>query len=629
MLRRICKAMLAVGLAVATPAFGQVTIVEDPGTPNITTVPLSGFATTGEQMAGMVVRVVFGDASSETAMWEATGSGAGGVFGTGWEITQSGNSFLATRPWTLLNNSGKSIVELHFDGGPGDTLFDRTFDGLIGTEGSALGRDFALTTPAGALDILVTYQDIVGVQNAAPVGDIWRRMNVQFRNMGGLANSSSVAWACDTDNIEFGGDIVPDSCVWENGDWDAVSGQSSEEGTALGAPSASADDFRVCEGKALLLTQVKTQMLTNTQNSGWLHRRARLDVYADCNGCPGELIASYTTDQSEELGPQVGTLKLVEFTFDLDGLWLCGPNAFWISSVGLGDGTGQDRSYWATAGAGNVQLHQGKFRTDKQDIATHGWVDVGNTDGCPSCLGCTDFSFELDGDLCDILWDNGDYDGGAGGPSELNTAIPMARTADDFHLKGCQDYDVCFISGCILTNCDPKRALLEIYANDCDSPSELIRTYSNPVIRQIDAGPCADVQDLGDLTAYEVFYEVTDLRLSGGKNYWVSLVGRGTGALRERSYFCSSFRCDEACNVKINPASVRSMSLGVADWTSINEVAGGEARDMTFKVAGRAVQVPQRGQRDGRIIEKPQSGSGRVVQGLAPSQSGAPVSFRR
>lgn len=381
-----------------------------------------------------------------------------------------------------------------------------------------------------------------------------------------------------------------DASYWENGAFDGLNGQSSESGTGLGADAETADDFSICEGKAIRLDTIRACLLTNSSDLHWPGRSARITIYTDCDGCPGEPIYTADSTDDSDLGPGIPPFSLVEYTFSDIDLWLCGPAVYWISVQGLGDHSGLDRAFWATAGFGEVQLHQGKFRTDKADIATPGWVDVGNTDGCVSCIGCTDFCFNIDAEVCDILWDNGGFSGYGGGPSALNTSIPMARSADNFHLKPCDDYDLCLISACILTNCDPKRTLLEIYANDCDMPAELLYTYADPIVNSIEAGPCADSQDLGDLTAYEVQFPVTE-RLEGGKNYWVAAVARGTGSLRERGYFCYAFRCDTECQILITEGKVLSMGLGYTEWTPVSEVSGDGEHDFAFKVVGTKVST--------------------------------------
>ncbi|MDX9911816.1 MAG: hypothetical protein RBS39_08300 [Phycisphaerales bacterium] len=405
-----------------------------------------------------------------------------------------------------------------------------------------------------------------------------------------------------------------DASYWENGAFDGLNGQSSESGTGLGADAETADDFSICEGKAINLQTIRACLLTNTSDLHWPGRQARLTIYTDCDGCPGEPIYTADTDDDNELGGGIGSFALVEYTFSDIDLWLCGPAVYWISVQGLGDHSGLDRAFWATAGFGEVQLHQGKFRTDKADIATPGWVDVGNTDGCESCIGCTDFCFNIDAEVCDILWDNGEFAGFGGGPSALNTSIPMARSADNFHLKPCDDYDLCFISGCILTNCDPKRTLLEIYENDCDMPAALRGTWTDPVITSVEVGPCADAQDLGDLVAYNVLFSLEDYRLEGGKNYWVALVARGTGSLREQGFFCYAFRCDTECQILITEGKVLSMGLGYADWTPVSDVTG-YAYDFSFKVVGNKVST------------QPPAGTPRVT--LGSGTAGAPTRVLR
>ena len=189
-------------LCMAGTASSAITVVLDPGTTKTTTA-LTGFATTGAMMDGMGVTAYFQGGGSQTAIWSATNSTDGGATGTGWSLTESGDTF--SGPWTLTASA--LISKITIDAGLGNTVFDTTFGGVEGTPGSALGKSFTSTT---SMDIIATYMDEVALTGFPPVGDLFRNLTIDFGNVpfgGALTNAQQLVFNADTDNIEFSGDI--------------------------------------------------------------------------------------------------------------------------------------------------------------------------------------------------------------------------------------------------------------------------------------------------------------------------------------------------------------------------------------------------------------------------------------
>jgi hypothetical protein len=185
----------------------------DPGTTNVTTA-LTGFQTFGDMMDGMSVTVTFSDNSTENAIWGDTGPGSGGASGTGWSLSQSGDTFGGN--WVLINSNNLGITNVAIDAGVGDTVFDTTFNGF-GTDGSANGITFVLQSGGTGLDIVATYSNYVALSGDAPVGDLFRNLNISLATSGGAAlvfvNGGYIGrdlqFDADTDNLKFGGDIRP------------------------------------------------------------------------------------------------------------------------------------------------------------------------------------------------------------------------------------------------------------------------------------------------------------------------------------------------------------------------------------------------------------------------------------
>jgi hypothetical protein len=151
---------------------------------------VSTYQTFGDNMAGMSVTVFFSASPAETAIWQATGLGAGAAAGAAndWKLAEAGDTFAS--PWTLTYNSslGKGLLTgFQLDGfaaGPGakGVMFDRTFGGLFGTPGSFRGRDYQ-TVGALPFDTFVTYRGAIGLAGAPPVGDEFRWLDVRFLNL--------------------------------------------------------------------------------------------------------------------------------------------------------------------------------------------------------------------------------------------------------------------------------------------------------------------------------------------------------------------------------------------------------------------------------------------------------------
>ncbi len=192
----ICGSLLA-----SSSVQAAVTVAYDAGVTNTTTA-LTGTGTYGNMMDGMEVTAFFAAGGSETAIWADTGSTAGAASGTDWSLSESGDTWSGT--WVLSATVG--ITRVLIDAGPGNTVFDTTFGGAFGTDGSASGKSFSVTSDHSNLNIYATYRDAVALGTAAPVGDLYRYLDIEFRD---TAFQGSLGYQSDTDNIEFAGDIAP------------------------------------------------------------------------------------------------------------------------------------------------------------------------------------------------------------------------------------------------------------------------------------------------------------------------------------------------------------------------------------------------------------------------------------
>ncbi|MBE9114383.1 PKD domain-containing protein [Lusitaniella coriacea LEGE 07157] len=154
---------------------------------------LTGFETDGGDMGGMQITVNLFDGTSQSAIWNATGGSSGGAFGSGWALTQSGNTFGSfDNPWNFSYSGGSSVAALIIDAIPGNTVFDIFPDvrGPRQTPGSADG--WAFETDFGLGPSRHNYDVPIDISN----GDLFGRLSLfwdgGFRgNMGFLADTDS------------------------------------------------------------------------------------------------------------------------------------------------------------------------------------------------------------------------------------------------------------------------------------------------------------------------------------------------------------------------------------------------------------------------------------------------------
>jgi hypothetical protein len=186
----ITKAALA-GAALLMASQASAVIISTDNTITDTIPGLTGFSTTGSMMDGMSVTAIFTSGLNQTLSWADTGANSGGVTGTGWSLSVTGDTF-NDNAWTM-DTGNLTLTDLILDGTTGLTVFDRTFDNLVGTAGSALGKD---------IDTGVTaqYSRQVAIAPDAPVGDLWHVVSVDFTDVGSGGVSGTFTFSQDTDN---------------------------------------------------------------------------------------------------------------------------------------------------------------------------------------------------------------------------------------------------------------------------------------------------------------------------------------------------------------------------------------------------------------------------------------------
>jgi hypothetical protein len=194
-------------LAGGGTAGAAITVNFDNGDTYYTTA-LTGFETTGAMMDNIAVTAYYLGSGSQTLAWSDIDSDSGGVFGTGWSL-QADDDTYEDNAWTLTTDQSTALSGLLIDSFAGDSVFDITWSDPSSV-GSEQGKTFSSET---SLNITVTYKDQLGIDAAAPVGDLWRYLDIQFTDSGGSGTSLTLNFTADTDNFLYPGDVHPDPSI--------------------------------------------------------------------------------------------------------------------------------------------------------------------------------------------------------------------------------------------------------------------------------------------------------------------------------------------------------------------------------------------------------------------------------
>jgi hypothetical protein len=192
------RALAISGLAASLLSFGsaQAATIDVDATNPVSIPGLTTFQTFGDMMDGMTVTAIF-NTGTEIRNWADTGTGQGGVSGSGWSLTLNGDSFNNWWQFSFTGTSNLSLTSLRLDGSTGLTVFDRTFSNTTGTPSSAHGWDFECYLLSDTeCSTSAVYSNPVGITPNAYIGDIWQVLTIDFGN--GIA--SNFEFRQDTDN---------------------------------------------------------------------------------------------------------------------------------------------------------------------------------------------------------------------------------------------------------------------------------------------------------------------------------------------------------------------------------------------------------------------------------------------
>ncbi len=202
---------------------GTLSVLFDPGTTNVTTA-IGNEGISGGDMVGMTVTVFYEMGPPETVAW--VGGGPSGFLPSpNLTFTQTFDTLFF--PWRL-SNSFMGITRILIDAGPGNAIFDTTTFGGDGTPGSGPGRtlEFLGDITTVPWDCVATYRDEVALTGQPAFGDLFRLLDIEFTNEGGLPAGDSFFFYADTDGGDIGSepDNVPPACVTHPGPFVATAG---------------------------------------------------------------------------------------------------------------------------------------------------------------------------------------------------------------------------------------------------------------------------------------------------------------------------------------------------------------------------------------------------------------------
>jgi predicted outer membrane repeat protein len=445
-------------------------------------------------------------------------------------------------------------------------------------------RSFDPARDATCYRVRINYSDLSG-PNCPENGD---KCNAVYSDPICLAPTEEcceIACPCK-DNTD---EIQDAYALWTTGEWDQVNGEwSFDRGTTDGIVIKAADDFFLCPSAMHRITTFTGKMLVRKANPD-LELRAKLRIYKDCNGRPGELVEEFDSECAAFIESAPEGFSLHQFQFFFDCFWLKG-GAYWASLVAIApNADDQFEAFWVSTGLpGNPPT---PTVMGMRPIFMEGMGDWQEYDPC--CHPCTDLQFCIIGESCPIIWNNGKpYLGGAdesepanppydvfGTRSEKSTLTPRnSRAADQFVIKTCAEEEVCYIEGYIFTNCISFEAHLEIYENDCRDPDFML-PGGTPYYQRV-ATEIIDLEYDGlrvgstNVRAYKVTFcgWPEALTFEPGKNYWISISVRDTFSAAERAYFAHVAPPCDACtqgNVwKIDPGKELAPGRQITDWQS-------------------------------------------------------------
>lgn len=411
----------------------------------------------------------------------------------------------------------------------------------------------------------------------------------------------------------------PSACsvlCWNNGPIDNVTAHQAQL-TEIGFFQA-ADDFIVKAGFYKYVDTVTVCFLISSNIDGNMFKpNMALNIYDDCSGRPANVVFSVTDPDkiaAQLVGPSfVAGYNLWNITFEVKQ-FLAGYGRWYIAPYGIADI--QDGAYfWASANFGQIQGVQGQLKNGAEP-----WMDVQDCD-CPGI--CTDFCFTINGHLCCLAKNNVPHDTLGGGKSlQLKGAtIDTARAVDNFQIGPYNRVEVCRVEAWFATNCPLDKIFFEIYANDCNMPAGKLLTYD---VEDFPIATDTGADFMGVNIYHLVWPEVCGVTLEPGRDYWLSIVARGTGSILDKGFWM--YLAPGQCNINITEGKVKDPFVaGLEDFTFVSEATMGPPRDFAFRLFTNEIGARGDSGADGDSTDSTSGGDLSTVPDARPNSFSAPL----
>lgn len=141
-------------------------------------------------MSGVTLTAFFGSASTGPLTFGNQGSGNFGWSASNFSFVANGSVNTYFAGWTLNHNRTSNLTGLLIETNGTNIMFDRSFNGGVGTTGSNIGYDgnacdwLVLVCGADLWSTQVSYSGAVALGANPPVGDLFRTMELRFGNGG-------------------------------------------------------------------------------------------------------------------------------------------------------------------------------------------------------------------------------------------------------------------------------------------------------------------------------------------------------------------------------------------------------------------------------------------------------------
>ncbi len=417
-------------------------------------------------------------------------------------------------------------------------------------------------------------------QNAARALDAVPLQRIDIESFGRSGESVLFAEPADSSG---GGTSVP---WWDNGVCDNITAHLSQAGATDNF--CTADDCFVKAGLYAFTDEVRVIFAVDERYDELMNKPSfKLTAYGDCNGQPDSSDIRYTVTDPEDItfarigdSPWNG-FDLWAVAFDVN-VFSAGYDRVWLCPQGCGE-LADGFYYWVSAGEGTIQGAMAHIKNNNEP-----WQDVLECD-CPGI--CTDMCLTITGHVCCLLKDNAPFDPTGGGKSLqlFGAQVDTARAVDNFQVPPGATLQMCAFEAWMATNCPLDKIFLEIYANDCNMPAEKICVID--VTTDEDGDGKADYPivtdtglDFNGCNIYRLWWpEISRVTLDPGRDYWISVVARGTGSILDKAFWM--YKAADTCHINITEGKVKDPFVdGLEEFTFVSVATSGSPRDFAFRL---------------------------------------------